>query len=332
MSYDISERVQKWSLEAISPAVDFNDIHAAIEDLIAKRFNQYVPTATGPHPDFRTRLANWLSQVSDDDQKVLFQLVPHIFFLGREEFLSLCHAAFRTSVVKWLIEQANLQFSDRDFEARLNELLHTTWFCSITDWDLGTFYRVNRISGTGIRPDLTSLSKLSNAREVLRFLRQHGLQRIVVVEDFVGSGLQMQEVEPILTSLAAANPLLLVPLIVCPAGYTAGTSMANAHANITFDPVLRPPLDSFVNERPNSHEPVLFGDVRSLVKRLYSVVSGGLPPDDSTSPYGPFGFARTGGLLVLYTNCPDNSLPAIHYQSASSSWRALFPRASRLAV
>ncbi|CAN5883140.1 hypothetical protein BH18ACI4_BH18ACI4_00780 [soil metagenome] len=226
MPYDISEHVQKWTLEATVPAVDFNDIHAAIEDLITKRFYEYVPTAAGPHPDFRTRLANWLDQVSNADQKVLFQLVPHIFFLGREEFMSLCRAAFRTSILKWLVDQSGLQFSNTNFEGELNQVLQETWFCSITDWDLGTFYRVNRISGAGMRPDLTSLSKLSSARELRTFLRDQNLRRVVVLEDFVGSGLQMREVEPILTSLAGSSPTLIVPLVVCPSGYLAGATLA----------------------------------------------------------------------------------------------------------
>jgi len=332
MPYDISEHVQEWTLEVTLPAVDFNDIHAAIEDLTVKRFNQYRPTKVGPYPDFRTRLASWLEQVSNEDQKVLFQLVPNIFFIGDEEFLSLYRAGFRTAIVKWLIDQSGLDFLAIDFEKQLNALLKQTLFCSITDWDLATFCRVNEISGPGIRPDLTASQTLSSATELLAFMSQHQLNRIIVVEDFIGSGTQMNEVETILTTLAAGTPMLIVPLVVCPAGHVAGLVLESSNPNISFDPILRPPPESFVAEMPSLDESSLFPQVRELVKRLYPLVAGGIPVDDGTNPYGPFGFGRTGGLIVLYSNCPDNSLPAIHYKSEHSTWSPLFPRRSRLDV
>lgn len=332
MAYDISEHVQEWMLEVTVPLIDFNDIHAAIEDLTLKRFDQYLPTAVGPYPDFRTRLANWLEQVSKEDQKVLFQLVPNIFFIGQDEFRSLYRCAFRTSVLKWLIDQSGLDFLAPSFESNLNGLLQRTLFCSITDWDLGGFCRINQISGPGIRPDLTTLNTLSSAGDLLTFMARHSLDRIIVVEDFIGSGTQMQEVENILVALAASMPVLILPLVVCPSGAVAGAQLEGSNANITFDPILRPPSESFVAEVPSPDEPALFTLVRELVKRLYPVVAGGIPADDTTNPYGPFGFGRTGGLIVLYSNCPDNSLPAIHYEAEHSSWSPLFPRRSRLAV
>jgi len=43
----------------------------------------------------------------------------------------------------------------------------------------------------------------------------------------------------------------------------------------------------------------------------------------------PFGFKGTGALVVMYSNCPNNSLPVLHNES--EEWSALFPRIPRSA-
>lgn len=329
MAYDISEKVQKWSLERQVIEVDFNDIHATIEDLALKRFHQYVPT-TGPHPDFRTRLANWLEQVTEKDQKVLFQLVPEIFFIGRDEFNSLYRSAFRGPITTWLIDECNLNFLAADFMVQLNRAVAETWFCSITDWEIGNFYRINSISGAGMRPDFTSLVQLGDISRVNDFIANEGLQRIVLVEDFVGSGSQMNKIRPMLNSLPNTIPVLIVPLVICPGGIRLGARLERAYRNVKVTPVLKMPESSFITVSSQQNEPTLFQSIRELVQRIYPEVSGGSPPHPRVKPYGPFGFARTGGLVVMYSNCPDNTLPIIHHQDSGSSWNALFPRVSRL--
>jgi hypothetical protein len=334
MPLDISAKVQQWASQAQPGDIDFNDIHAAIEDLIRKRFHQYGPTSSGPYPDFRERLARWLEQVDEGDQKLLFRLVPHIFFVGREEFASLYRTAYRKSITKWFIDLLNIDFTTRNIEMHIRRAEAETWFCSITDWDLGGFYRTNRIvSASGIRPDFTTLTTLASQAQIAGFMTTNGLRRIVLLEDFIGSGSQMEGIEPLLSSLPDSIPILIVPLIACPGGVEEGIRLQAAYPrNVTFSPVLTLPDNCFVTERPSKDEPAFFEQIRKLVQRLYDVVSGGQVVDDSTSPYGPFGFARIGGLVVLHSNCPDNTLPIIHHESSISDWHALFPRASRLDV
>ena len=54
--------------------------------------------------------------------------------------------------------------------------------------------------------------------------------------------------------------------------------------------------------------------------------SGGVAID-AGKPYTPFGYKRTGGLVVMHSNTPDNSLPVIHHES--DTWAPIFKRHSR---
>jgi hypothetical protein len=137
----------------------------------------------------------------------------------------------------------------------------------------------------------------------------------------------MAEVLPLLKRLPTTISVLLTPLISCPDGLIRGDQIQKAFSNVTFSPLLRLPPARFVTEVPDSDEPDLFGAIREMIERLYSRVSDKALPDDGVIPYGPFGFARTGGLVVLFSNCPDNTIPTIHH--VSKSWEPLFPRVTR---
>lgn len=328
MPNTVSEKVQRWALEAGAP-VDYNLIHAEIEYLTSKRFDQYVPTI-GPHPSFRSRLARWLSLLTDEaDQKLLFRLVPHIFFLGREEYAALHRAAFNGPIHWWLIDQLGFRLDDPNLDSEVGDALASTWFCPITDSaGIADFYHANNIHGSEHRPGWRFLAHISGEQRILEYMRTSGLNRVVLIEDFVGSGTQMSEVAPLLTALAPNIPILITPHIICPDGMRIGEQLATAFTNVTFEPVLPVPAHAFIAPNPHPDEPALFRDIRELIRRVYPTVSGSATVDEHTIPYGPFGFARTGGLVVTFSNCPDNSLPVVHHRSAT--WDPLFPRSSRI--
>ena len=102
-------------------------------------------------------------------------------------------------------------------------------------------------------------------------------------------------------------------------------SLASKHKNLSVKAVLTLHRFDFVHAIASSGEPKLYGEVRRVAQEAYSKICMSA---SATQLYGPFGFADTGGLVVLSTNCPDNSLPFIHFQC--ETWNALFPRASRL--
>ncbi len=331
MQNQIADKVQRWAAQETGD-LDYNAIHAEIEYLIAHRFDQYVPTI-GPEPDFRTRFIKWLDNggLSEDDQKVLFRLVPYIFFLGREEFVALQRAAFLGPVYRWLVDEIGLKFTDVDRDIKLEAAIGETWFCPITDSaHISEFYHANNLGGVEFRPEWRAAAALSSGDSTVlhQHMAQEGFRRVVLIEDLVGSGSQMSELTNLLADLPAAIKVLMVPLVVCPVGAAVGRSMASHLPNVAFDPVLELPKHSFVAEVHDPHEPAFFSDIRAMIQRTYSVVSDGQAAHDMNKPYGSFGWRRTGALIVSYNNTPDNTIPVIQHRSAT--WKPLFPRSSRI--
>ena len=327
----IAEKVQRWALQEQGD-LDFNAIHAEIEYLISHRFDQYVPT-TGPAPDFRARLAAWLNNegVSDEDQKIMFRIVPNTFFLGREEFVALQRAALLGPVYRWLVDEAGIAFTDANRDNELDTAVTETWFCPITDSaHISDFYHVNNLTGVEHRVEWRAMAKLAGGDStlLLRYMTSTGLRRVVLVEDVVGSGSQMNDLIPLLSNLPPNIKVLLVPLVVCPVGAEAGRTIQRNLPNVQFAHVLELPQHSFVAETPDPNEPQFFGSIRDLIKRLYLLVSGGVPEHPAALPYGPFGWRRTGALIVTYSNAPDNTIPLIQHHSVT--WDPLFPRSSRV--
>jgi len=118
MPHSVFEKVERWAMQG-SSGPDLYEVFNQVEYLADKRFHEYHPT-TGPHPDFRQRLRDWLNNTRDEgDQKILLQLVPFLFFIGLADFNSLYRAAFRGPIARWLIEKVPLSLIDQ----RLNEQL-----------------------------------------------------------------------------------------------------------------------------------------------------------------------------------------------------------------
>jgi hypothetical protein len=327
----IAEKVQRWASQELGD-LDYNAIHAEIEYLIAQRFEQYMPTI-GPEPDFRARFIKWLDNggLAEDDQKLLFRLIPYIFFLGREEFIALQRAAFLGPVQRWLVDEIGLTFTDSDRDMKLETAIRETWFCPITDSaHISDFYHVNNLGGVEYRLEWRAVAKLANGDSSM--LQQHmvseGFRRVVLIEDLVGSGSQMSELEALLADLPNTIKVLIIPLVVCPLGADVGRDIASKLGHVTFEPVLELPKHSFVAEIPDPNEPAFFGNIRDLIQRTYSLVSGGVLAHDAIQPYGPFGWRRTGALIVTYNNSPDNTIPVIQHRS--TTWAPLFPRSSRI--
>lgn len=313
---------------------DFISLFSQVEYLAEKRFSEYHPTSGPPHKEFVLRLRDWLDSAADEgDQQTLLRLVPQMFFIGSREFRSLYRGALNGPITRWLIDELALDFSSRNFHDDLWNAIKHTWFCGITDsMQIAEFHHVNNIEGADLRPDWRTLARFAEPQRIKAYMDTNRLQRIVLLEDFVGTGNQMTTSVNFASTLPGSPPILVLPLITAPAGVVVGSAFSSSFPNITFSTTLELLPEAFVSEIPDPNETELFSMVRELIVRLYPVLTGRKNRNDDKKPYGPYGYnlksPRQGALIVMYTNCPDNTLPLIHY--SSQNWSALFPRSARV--
>jgi hypothetical protein len=97
--------------------------------------------------------------------------------------------------------------------------------------------------------------------------------------------------------------------------------------HVIIDPVLQLEEHHFISINPAKNVDD-FNQFKQLAEKTYLKVTNGIDPNDHVKPYHPLGFGKTGGLLILGTNTPDNTLPLVHWKSAT--WKPLFPRHSRV--
>lgn len=309
----------------------FNVIYEQIQFLNKTHYFQYVPTLSSKHQDFLARLSEWLENVNNDkDRQILLELVPSINFFGRDDFLKLQQTAFRGPITRWMIDHLNLRFDDPNLESKVSqELCFHTWYCPITDsMQISDFCHANNLGGVDYRPDFRSLAKFGDTKRVVDFMQSNNppLRHIVLLEDFVGSGTQIDEATRFAASLSDEIAVLLVPLLICPAGVERAKQLVSSLNNVRYEAVTEFTKDLFITPIPALGERALYSTLRQLSADEYLKVVGNNA--EKPRPYHPLGFAETGALVVMYSNTPANTLPIIHHRS--NTWRPLFQRSARI--
>jgi hypothetical protein len=314
-----NELLSTW-LRADSPdTAEIEATHNLVTYLSTHLFSDYEPSQFDLFDD---RLDNWLGNVdSNEDKKTLYLALKLVFFVGRREFEALCRAAFHGPVTRWLLDSANIQFNDSEASVKWAAAVDETWFCPITDsMRINAFLKVNNLDGKGLRPDWRSLAKFGDQGKIKEYIEQHQIKRIVLLEDFVGTGIQMSRALSFAAELDPNIPVLGCPLIICPDGLTRGSEIAINHANLSFAHVMSLPTTSFIKFAPQAPENSQFPPLRKLIAETASKLS-------TKAGQTTHGFGGSGAFVVLYSNCPDNTLPIIH--ESSDEWRPLFPRIRR---
>lgn len=310
--------------------VKYTEINLRINHLYRWLFSDYEPTL-GPGNTFLDRLGSWLENIPDeDDQKLLFELIPHVFYVGREELNVLYREAYNTVFARWLVEQVNSDFTSPTVLTELNTEIADTWFCPLTDsLRINQFYHINDIPGKhDHRPEWRSLATFGDAKLITTYIAKHGIKRIVLLEDFIGNGGQVSKAVNYIVSNFPNMPVLVIPLIICPAGVKEAAKFTAANTNVKIIPVLPISGNYFVHEIETDIELDFFKKMHALAIKTYSRVANSDVVDDNTDPYGPFGWRRTGGVIVMHTNTPNNTLPLIH--NKSETWQPLFKRHKRI--
>ena len=321
MTPRLSALLKEWSLRDWGPNDEIFLDYDAIQYLGRKIYNDYEPAQ---FDIFEDRLDQWLHNVtSETDQQDLFRLLSHLFFVGRSEFEALCRAAHHGPVLRWLVEQLGVDISDPDAAITLATGIRETWFCPITDsMRINSYLKVNQLEGRSHQPDWRSLQKFGNPDKLRTFVAANAIQRVVLLEDFVGSGTQMRSAVTFAAELDPNFQILACPLIICPDGDTAGVELGNRFPNVAFDPVLRIAPSMLIKPDAQPDEPPLYAAIRSLTQRVRDQLAAPGPDEESYH-----GYKQTGAVFAMYSNCPNNSLPIL--RDRTNEWSPLFPRIKR---
>ena len=332
---EFRELLSTWDQSDSEEARKFSHIRSLTDFLEEVLYEEYEPTTAGNHGNFGYRLARWIGNAErENHRKALFLLLGHLIFFGRDQMQAGYLTAFSKNVLHWLMAIEKLPFFHEDTEQKLRSALSRTVFTEITDsFGLTRFLHLNNVAGHKQRYTWEQHKKRWKKR---RFMRQvmgkkwwsckGKKDRLVLFEDFVGSGSQMHAAVERACSLSKAIPVLLCPVVICPGGANLGRSLARKHAHLTFSPVIELPRNSFLGKDPRDQEHPDFDAIRNTLISLHPKVSGTKGSwRQSTSP---FGYRDTGAIFCKHDNCPDNTVPAIHHGS-DLGWKPLFHRTSR---
>lgn len=340
---DIAQKIIAWQQDCPNGPW-YNDIDAFIRFRSQTSFCQYQPTA-GPHPDFCQRLTTWLNSITDKDaQRRLFELVPRLYFFGKEEFDSLFRAAHQEIVIHWLIDLYGIDITSANAESLLQAAIRETFFCSVTDSGrIGDYFHINALGGQSDRPAWLTWARYGKDA-IKAMLEGHKAKQVVMIEDFIGTGSQFLGKDvavdsPMIASLkitGSAYPTLILPLVACKAGIDNINNelrknkcvWAQCKAVFTLGErcFISERYDHSIFSKMSPDEIEFFLAIHDIVKK-----AGGCAPFEC----GPFGYGFApgegmGSLVVLYTNCSDNTLAIIHEETGT--WKPLFPRRPREAV
>ena len=322
MNNRLSKLLQNWELNdhlsKSSPVIDSTTIRYLGETV----FNDYEPSQ---FDQFEDRLDRWLHNVDDDaSRRILFQLLNHLVFIGRAEFESLCRAAYHGQVLRWIVDELGLDITDSNATSQLSEGIRHTWFGSITDsMRINSFFKANRLNQAH-RPDWQSLKTFADPEKIRSYIDKKQIDRLVLLEDFVGSGTQMAAIVRFAATLSADLQILVLPLVSCPHGNQVGRKLEGRFRNLSYESVMTISQSALILPDPQADEPPFYETVRDLIATIKHRLncSSKRPPENRCH-----GFKGTGAVVAMYSNCPNNTLPMIYEQT--SQWNALFPRITR---
>lgn len=336
MDNPIEKLVREWGDN------DLQKIGLRIAHLEKWLFKSYEPDKFH-NGDFWLRLEKWLDNVIDGDEKrTLFRLVVELLYLGPVEFEELYRCAYQGPIARWLIDLEKIDIFSHDAQSKIELAASETWFCPVTDsFRINAFFHVNNLAaGANLRPDWHSLLELGDGGKIGQYCIKQNIKRLVLLEDFVGGGSQSLAAVQFAATLPHGLQVLFIPLVICPDGATNARALekklcaqrANA---LRFESVMELPHDAFLTstQDPANVSSEYLKKIRKLIDDTYLKVSGGIPAGN-LKPYHPYGFPTnkpTGGLVVMYSNTPDNTLPLVHWcPTAKNSWNPIFPRHSRV--
>ena len=335
MNNQIEKLIRSWT------DIELDIIGLQINSLEKWLYKSYEPDKFGDG-DFQQRLIKWLDNVAtDEDKKTLFRLLPYLFYVGPVEFEELYRCAYQGPVARWLMSVENIDACAPDAQLRLVQAVEKTWFCPVSDsFRINAFFHINNLpAGVSLRPDWRSMEKLGDVNKIKAYCAEQKITRLVLLEDFVGGGSQSIDAVKFAVTDMLNLQVLFVPLIICPDGVmrlkkVEADLCSKRSDSLVYEAVMELPETAFFSTAlsPFEKNSQQANTLRSLIDRTYEQVSGGQAPSPIKKPYHPYGFPYekpTGGVVVMYSNTPDNTLPIIHWRPNNRGWSPIFPRHSR---
>lgn len=300
------------------------------ETMAIQLYGQYEPTRMAAHRvsrKFLKRLESWLECFEDEGDKwAAFRSLEYLLFAGQNEFDELYRHAAENIIKPWLIDVSGTDLFATNVDEVLEELLGQCWVCPATDsLRINGFLHVSHIPGKSLRPDWMSLRHLGSPERVNDFVGEEKVKYLIILEDFVGTGNQLSRAVGYAAEVFK-GPILTIPLIICAPGHKKMKESFGGEKfqNVKYVPGLVLTEDCLVGKEALDGQPKLFPKLRNAMKAGYGKIKKEIKNDLMGKAYG---YKETGSLVVLYSNCPNNTPPIFHYEC--DTWRPLFPRSSR---
>lgn len=277
-------------------------------------------------PKFKQRLNQWVNNVEDEsDKKSLYELVPNLFFVGAKEFRSLYKTAYEENYIQWLLKTTeNLRFKNtQEYTEFVEGEVAKTAFTQLTDsMNINEYYHANGVDNKGLSITWYNDARQGGEERVLssiEILQRKGIERVVILDDHVGSGSQMQYVLDRIQPLLDNFEVLVIPLLCGNTGYERGLQLSRDR-DFCFKPVLVMNSHVSISKDKENQSNAVLDAVKLIAERYkdeYFDQDNGEYPDI-------YGFSDSGSLLIMHTNCPNNTMVLIH--SEYDNWKPLFPR------
>lgn len=296
----------------------YTGLHEYLRFLATNVFDDFErDLAPGVSP-FLTRLDEWINAAaSDADKRILFESIFSVRYISRNEVNALYHIAYRGHLTRWQMDQIDFDLRN-GAPGELRSAMRETWIGAASDsFHLDSFFHVTEApSATERRPAWLDLSAFGDVDRIRAHIQQRHIKRIVIFEDFVGSGTQIKPALDFVSQIDDDLQVYVCPIFACRESFERLTDIISLD-NVTYDPVVVLSGRNLVPRDPPEEEEEHLAELRACLGRIEQDL--GITP--------AHGFRGVGALLVQYSNTPDNC-PAILW-STQGDWSGLFPRKPR---
>jgi hypothetical protein len=378
MSFDLPSAALRWDVEYAATLTtpvpeDSRPYFTLLDNLRRTAFLRYQPYQNDILPDYFSKLIRWLPQFPESDQSSAFLLATKIVFITLRQFESLQRHLFCSKIRRLLLDSV-LQsrglpaFNYSQAIPFLNDEMNATLFVGNSDSShINDFVHINsdffadrsarNLVGPDVRfwtypqermPGLNATERVvaeDFETSVLKSDHQlRGKRRLVVIEDFSGSGSDLKDTIDLLrTSTLPFEDVVIAPVLITAAArerleaHCTKASQPGKRFSLTFafelghkfrcfaTPVRPLPVASYLSggvPQPDLHKRVLAISDWAYVTH-FQHAPGSTIENDSRHGFGGLALA-----FAFYTNIPDNSLPLLWTET--STFAPLFKRASRI--